>query len=324
MTNGLGLAVIPGAGWTASDICTISREAEDAGFDSIFTTEVNNDALATAQLMGSATRHIRIGTWTANIYLRHPYVCAQGAALIAEATGGRFILGLGVSHQPVNGALAIEMANPAHEIGTYVDAVRCWLNGEGPPTHLPQQRARVPVPVYVAALTSRTVEHASESADGVMPVFWSPDRVARSRVWCARGRARVDRVEPLVVTLGIPTFVGEDVDQQRDIARQHLGLYTFFPFFQHLFRASGFPDEAAQMESGAGPSSLSDALLDSICLLGPIKRCRQRLAAYREAGVDLPILMAPIGVEGARTVIDAFGLDADIQTESAVTGASTA
>jgi len=131
MTNRLGLAVIPGAGWTASDIRTIAREAEDAGFDAIFTTEVNNDALATAQLMGSATRHIRVGTWIANIYLRHPYVCAQGAALIADATGGRFILGIGVSHQPVNDSLGIPMVDPVEDIHRYAVAVRSWLNGEG-------------------------------------------------------------------------------------------------------------------------------------------------------------------------------------------------
>ena len=74
-TQRLGLTVIPGAGWRASDVRTVAREAEAAGFDAIFTTEVNNDALATAQLMGSATTHIQIGTWIASIYLRHSYTC---------------------------------------------------------------------------------------------------------------------------------------------------------------------------------------------------------------------------------------------------------
>jgi hypothetical protein len=60
------------------------------------------------------------------------------------------------------------------------------------------------------------------------------------------------------------------------------------------------------MERGAGEDSLSNELLDSICLIGPVERCKERLAEYREAGVDLPILMAPLGVEGARTVISAF------------------
>src|ERR1043166_4584525 len=108
MAERLGLAVIPGVGWSASDGQAIAREAEDAGVDAIFAAEVNNDVMATAQLMGTATRRVAVGTWIANIYLRHSYVCAQGAALIADATGGRFILGLGVSHPPVNQALGID------------------------------------------------------------------------------------------------------------------------------------------------------------------------------------------------------------------------
>jgi alkanesulfonate monooxygenase SsuD/methylene tetrahydromethanopterin reductase-like flavin-dependent oxidoreductase (luciferase family) len=121
-TQWLGVTVIPGAGWRASDVRDVAREAEAAGFDAIFTTEVNNDALATAQLMGSATAHIQIGTWIASIYLRHSYTCAKGASLIADDTGGRFVLGLGVSHQPVNDALAIDMSNAPADLHRYVIA----------------------------------------------------------------------------------------------------------------------------------------------------------------------------------------------------------
>ena len=302
----LALAIIPGAGWSAEDIKIVAREAEQEGFDAIFTTEVNNDALATAQLMGTATERITVGTWIANIYLRHSYVCAKGAALIADATGGRFILGLGVSHQPVNTALGISMANPAQDLRNYVVEVRNWLTGRGPTTHLPQQPATQEVPIYVAALTSRTVEQAAEVADGIMPHFWSPERVKQSRAWVDRGRAKAGGLGRLDVTLGLPVFLGEDLGALRDAARQNLALYTSFPFFQRLFRASGFAAEADQMEKGAGPASLSDGLLDAICLIGPIERCRQRLAGFREAGVDLPILSPPIGPDAAREVIRAF------------------
>jgi alkanesulfonate monooxygenase SsuD/methylene tetrahydromethanopterin reductase-like flavin-dependent oxidoreductase (luciferase family) len=58
VTERLALTVVPGAGWSAADIEAVAREAEEAGFDAIFTTEVNNDALATAQLMGAATQRI--------------------------------------------------------------------------------------------------------------------------------------------------------------------------------------------------------------------------------------------------------------------------
>jgi alkanesulfonate monooxygenase SsuD/methylene tetrahydromethanopterin reductase-like flavin-dependent oxidoreductase (luciferase family) len=131
MAERLGLGIIPGVGWRAQDIQTIAREAEDAGLDGIFAAEVNNDVMATAQLMGAATRRIKIGTWIVNIYLRHSYVCAQGAALIADATEGRFVLGLGVSHPPVNKALGIDMSEPPAVLRRYVTAVRSWLKGAG-------------------------------------------------------------------------------------------------------------------------------------------------------------------------------------------------
>jgi alkanesulfonate monooxygenase SsuD/methylene tetrahydromethanopterin reductase-like flavin-dependent oxidoreductase (luciferase family) len=305
----LGLAVVPGAGWSARDVQAIAQDAEGAGFDAIFTTEVNNDALATAQLMGTATKSIQVGTWIANVYLRHSYVCAQGAALIADATGGRFILGVGVSHQPVNAALGIDMTNPAHILRDYVIEVRRWLSGEGPATHLPQRPAAHRVPLYMAALTSRTVEQGAALADGIMPMFWSPDRVERSKVWATRGRAAAPQLGPLDVTLGLPTFIGDDLDELRDIARQNLGLYTTFPFFQHLFRASGFTAEADRMEKGEGVAALTDELLDSCCLIGPIERCQARLDAYRAAGVAMPILYPPIGPDAARDVIQAFRRD---------------
>ncbi len=65
MAERLALAVIPGVGWSAREVQAVAREAEDAGFDAIFAAEVNNDVLATAQLMGAATQRITVGTWIA-------------------------------------------------------------------------------------------------------------------------------------------------------------------------------------------------------------------------------------------------------------------
>jgi len=306
MAERLGLGIIPGVGWRARDIDAVAREAEDAGLDGIFAAEVNNDVMATAQLMGAATRRITVGTWIVNIYLRHPYVCAQGAQLIADATDGRFILGLGVSHPPVNKALGIDMGEPPAALRRYVTAVRSWLEGKGPVTHLPQRPAPRPVPLYVAAVTSRTVELAAELADGFMPFLWSAARVAQSKQWTERGRAKAQGLGKLDVAVGIPTYVGDDVMQLREVARGNLGVFTTFPFFQRLFRASGFGAEADQMERGVGGAALSDRLLDAVCLIGPVSRCREQLAAFRAAGTDLPILMPSVDVEGARAAIKAF------------------
>jgi alkanesulfonate monooxygenase SsuD/methylene tetrahydromethanopterin reductase-like flavin-dependent oxidoreductase (luciferase family) len=257
--------------------------------------------------MGSATARIRVGTWIANIYLRHSYTCAKGASLIADATGGRFILGLGVSHQPVNDALAVDMTNAPADLHRYVLQVRDWLDGKGPTTHLPQQPAPVRVPVYIATLSLAAVERAAQIADGIMPTMWSPERVTQAVARAGQGRAQAPHLPPLDITLGLPTFIGDELDSLRDLARQNLGLYTAFPYFQRMWRESGFGAEADQMEKGAGPAALSDRLLDSFCLFGPVARCQARLAAYRAAGVALPILNPPIGPGAALAVIRAFG-----------------
>ena len=306
MAERLGLGLIPGTGWRAAEIQDVARAAEDAGFDAVFCTEVNNDAIATALLMGLATRHIKVGTWVAHIYLRLPYLCAKAAALAADATGGRMILGLGVSHQPVNRALGIDMPDPAGALRRYAVEVAAWLKGEGPATHLPQQPSAYPVPIHLAALTSRNVELAGEIADGVMPLWWSVERVARSKVWVERGRAKSGGRGKLEMALGLPTFVGTDIAALRAAARANLGFFTALPFFQRLLRAGGFAAEADRAEQGAGGDALSDRVLDAICLLGPVGHCRERLAAYREAGLDLPILWPALGIEAAREVVAAF------------------
>jgi 5,10-methylenetetrahydromethanopterin reductase len=306
MTEKLAIGLIPGTGWRASDVQDVARAAEDAGFDAVFCTEVNNDAIATAQLMGTATRNVRVGTWVANIYLRHPYLCAKAASLAADATDGRFVLGLGVSHQPVNRALGIEMVRPASVLREYALEVARWLRGEGPATHLPQQPAPYPVPIHLAALTSQNVELAGEIADGVMPLWWSAARVAESRRWIERGRAKSGASGNFELTLGLPIYIGDDIEALRAAARANLGFFTALPFFQLLMRASGFAEEADQAERGRGGAALTDRFLDAICLIGPVGRCRDRLAAYREAGLDLPILWPAVGVEDARQVIAAF------------------
>ena len=311
MADRLGLGLIqidPGAGtgWRTGAIRDVARAAEDAGFEAIFCAEVNNDAMATAQLMGVSTQRIKVGTWVANIYIRVPYLCAKSAALTADATEGRMILGLGVSHQPVNRALGIDMPDPAGALRKYAVEVAAWLRGEGPATHLPQQPSPYPVPIYLAALTSQGVEIAGEIADGVMPLWWSVDRVARSKRWVERGRAKSAGRGKLEVTLGIPTYIGDDIAALRAAARANLGLFTALPFFQRLMRASGFSAEASKAEQGAGGEALSDSLLDAICLIGPVGRCRERLAQYRDAGLDLPILWPGLGVEAAQSVIAVF------------------
>ena len=73
---------------------------------------------------------------------------------------------------------------------------------------------------------------------------WSAVRVAQSKKWAARGRAKAPGRGPLDIAHGIPTFIGDDIAVQRDLARANLAIFTTFPFYQRMFRASGFAEEA--------------------------------------------------------------------------------
>ncbi|HVH23502.1 MAG TPA: LLM class flavin-dependent oxidoreductase, partial [Pseudonocardia sp.] len=176
----------------------------------------------------------------------------------------------------------------------------------------------------VATLGLRATERAAEVADGVMPTMWSPERVRRSLIVIERGRSRAPELGPLDLTLGLPTFLGEDLHAQREIARGNLGLYTSFPYFQRMWRESGFAAEADAMADGAGPAALTDELLDSFCLIGPVSRCQERLAEYREAGVNLPILNPPIGPDAAIAVIRAFAGEGSSAAISRAASSATA
>jgi alkanesulfonate monooxygenase SsuD/methylene tetrahydromethanopterin reductase-like flavin-dependent oxidoreductase (luciferase family) len=139
-----------------------------------------------------------------------------------------------------------------------------------------------------------------------MPLWWSVERVARSKRWIERGRAKSGGRGNLELSLGLPTYIGDDIETLRATARANLGLFTTLPFFQRLLRASGFVEEADLAEQGAGGHALSDLVLEAICLIGSVGRCRERINEYRAAGLDLPILWPGLGVDTARQVIAAF------------------
>jgi hypothetical protein len=105
------------------------------------------------------------------------------------------------------------------------------------------------VPIDLAALTSQGVELAGEIADGVMPLWWSVERVAQNKRWVERGRAKSAGRGKLEVTLGVPPLlgtasIGDGIDALRAAARLNLGFFTALPFFQRLLRESGFTAKA--------------------------------------------------------------------------------
>lgn len=299
-------------GCDVQDLRALAREAEAGGFEAVFSPEVPPySSIANAQVFAEVTSKIKVGTWIANIYMRHPVICAAESLTVQEVSGGRMVLGLGVSHKPVNDRFGIDMKDPIEEMRRYVTAVRSFVDGSSPLLTIKRQLPTFPI--YIAALTEKAAELAGEIADGIMPYMATPDHIKRLVNAVRRGTERAGRSHSDIdITDGIPCFISDDIDAARNAAKRGLSGYMRFPFYQRLIKNMGFSGIIEDIRSGVNPSdALTDELVEAIALIGPAERCRDRLQAYREAGVQLPIIVPhPVGkqsnVEVMRNMVQAL------------------
>jgi 5,10-methylenetetrahydromethanopterin reductase len=295
----LGIVIAPGAE-PYSTLGGLAREAEEAGFSGVFVSESNNDAIMSCAEMARVTTRIRLVTWIVNIHFRVPHTCAAASAMVQELSGGRFVLGLGVSHRPLLESLGIEMGNGRERLRAYTIELRRLLRGEplASGLQLRVSAPRNPVPIYYAALALETAKLAGELADGVELYMCPPRRMqqlarAAREVAVRHGRKPSD----VTITMGLPTFVHDDLERAMVVARRRLAFYGSLPFYNRQMARAGFEAEAqaarAAARRGDKPAveaAMSERLLDSMALIGPPSRCLERLAAFRQAGAEFPII----------------------------------
>ena len=293
-------------GCSVSDLRDLARITEEAGFDGILSPEVPPyNAITNAQVFAECTERISVGTWIANIYMRQPVVATATALTIQEITGGRMILGLGVSHKPVNNRYDIDMGDPIDAMRNYVGEVKAFADGTSPRLSL---KRKVPdLPVYIAGLTKAAAQLAGEVADGIMPYLCPPAYVATLKEQVAAGAAKAERDPSAIsITNGIPSFVSDDEAAAVAAAKRGLGPYARFPFYQRLIRNIGFGDIIDQVQDGANPAEVfTDELIDSIALAGTPDNCKKKLEEHFAAGVDLAILVpGPVGKQSNIEVME--------------------
>ena len=283
-------------GCSVSDLRELARITEEAGFDGIFSPEVPPySAITNAQVFGECTERVNVGTWIANIYMRQPVVATATALTIQEITGGRMILGLGVSHKPVNNRYDIDMGDPIESMRSYVGEVKALADGTSPRLSLKRE---MDLPVYIAGLTKAAAQLAGEVADGIMPYLCPPAYIATLKEQVAAGAEKAGRDPSTIsITNGIPSFVSDDGAAAVAAAKRGLGPYARFPFYQRLIRNIGFGDIIDKVQEGANPADVfTDELIDSVALAGTPDSCKRKLEEHFAAGVDLAILVpGPVG-----------------------------
>jgi alkanesulfonate monooxygenase SsuD/methylene tetrahydromethanopterin reductase-like flavin-dependent oxidoreductase (luciferase family) len=307
--NGLNRIAVTTPVWGASadELRSMAYEAESAGFDAIFSPEVPPySAISNAQIFAEATTRINVGTWITSIYMRQPVMCAAETITVQEISGGRMILGLGVSHRSVvTDRFGIDRGDLIEDMRKYVTSVRTFIKGE---SELLTVKRLVPdIPIYIAALTEKAACLAGEIADGLMLFMASPEYVKEIRRVIDEAALKAGRKPSEVdITHGIPAFISDDLDSAYESARRGLSAYAGrFPVYQRVIRKIGFGGMIEKINAGENPATaLTNEFLDSVALIGSPGRCRDRLEHFRAAGVELPIIAPnPVGQQSSIDVI---------------------
>lgn len=298
--------ISPVWGCSVKDLRALAKIAEDGGFEAIFSPEVPPyNSLSNAQVFAEATSKIKVGTWIANIYMRQPVMATATSLTIQEITGGRMILGLGVSHKPVNDRYEIDMGDLVESMRDYVTAVRSFADGSNPALSLKRELPKLPV--YIAGLTKGAATLAGEIADGLMPYMATPDYVKTLKGYVAEGAKNAGRdPSEIDITNGIPSFVSDDLEAATKSAKRGLSGYARFPFYQRLIRNIGFGEVVDEIQGGANPAEVfSDELVEAFALVGPADKCKAKLQEFRDAGVDLAIIVpGPVGKQSNVEVME--------------------
>ena len=253
------------------------RELEAVGYGTIWfgETPFSKEALSHAALILDATERVTVATGIASIWLRSPSSAASGAATLAEAHPGRFVLGLGVSHAPIVASIGHDYTKPLTRMREYLDAMDA-SSYAGP---LPAD----PAPRVLAALAPKMLELARDRTQGAHPYLVTPEHTVRARAILGVG--------PLLAPE--QAFVLEsDPVRARTVAREHLKVYLTLPNYADNWRRSGF-DEADVSDGG------SDRLVDALVAWGDESAVRERVEEHFAAGADHVALQAlgedPVG-----------------------------
>lgn len=310
MDGPLGMAVPIAHPLTVPECVELGRRAEAVGYESLWIPEViGTEAFSVMAAVAGVTSRLRVGTGIVPIFTRTPSLLAMSAASLAQLAPGRVALGLGISTPTIiQGWHGIVHDRPLARVREYIEIIRQALAGERVTREdglyplrnlrlalaLPQER----IPIYLAALNPRMLQLAGELADGVF-LTWIPEgQIPWVLGHLHTGAARVGRsLEDFVIACHIRVWVTDAPDAATRWLQRELTGYATVEAYQRYFRHIGFGSEtdaiAAQWRAGdrAGAvERVSEAMVTQLAVVGSAEHCRARLARFREAGVNLPIV----------------------------------
>ena len=320
------------------------REAERLGFHSVWTAEAyGSDAVTPLAWIGGQTTKIHLGSAIMQMSARTPAMTASTATSLDQLSGGRFLLGLGVSGpQVVEGWHGQPFGKPLTRTREYIEIVRAIWARERPLEHQ-GEHYQIPyrgpgatglgkplrsilhgrqIPIYVAATRPKSVAQAAEIADGWLAVWYSPYRTGFYRDALESGFRRAGGGKSLAsfdVAPAVTVIQGDDVLACLDFVKPMLALYIGGMgargknFYNELACRYGFEAAAKKVQDlyldgkkAEATAAVPNELADEVSLVGPPARIRDRLGAWRESGATT-LICGTRQAEAMRTLVEAGG-----------------
>lgn len=300
----------------------LAQEAESLGYDSVWTSESwGSDAFTPLTWIAANTSKIRLGTAVAQLSARTPTACAMAALTLDHLSGGRMMLGLGVSGpQVVEGWYGQPYGKPVSRTREYVDIIRQVLRREAPVTnageHYPlpytgddawgmgkplkpiTHPLRADLPIFIGAEGPKNVTQTAEIADGWLPLYYSP---YRQQVYADQLKSAKEGFE---IAAGVLVNINDNMEDALYPAKAMLGFYIGGMgskkrnFHKELMSRMGFEEEANRIQDlffegkrDEAIAAVPDQFADEISLCGPVDRIKERLKDWENSPVTTLMVM---------------------------------
>lgn len=259
-----------------TEVLEMARTAEEQGFDSFWLPQVFSlDAIGTQTLIGHVVPRIELGTAVVPTYPRHPVALAGQAITASVASGGRFTLGIGLSHRLViEDMLGLSYAKPVRHLREYLAALVPLLSGEGADVVGETITAKAtisvpgagPVPILVAALGPKMLALAGEQTSGTITWMTGPRTIAEHIVPTISAAAEGAGVGAPRVVAALPVAVTDDAPAVRALAAKIFSIYGILPSYRAML----------DREGAAGP--------EDVALIGTEAEVRAGVDRIRDGG----------------------------------------
>jgi len=318
----IGLSINTRAETSDEELVSIAQHADEQGYHSFWAAESwGRDAFTVLTMIACNTQNIRLATGIVNVFSRTPALIAQTIASLDILSKGRAILGLGSSGQVVvEGWHGVPFDSPLARTREYVEIIRTALSG-APVNHqgkfYQMERFRMispPVqehlPIYIASLGPKNLALTGEVADGWLPVWLNRERISDLKEQISVGAAKSGRsVSDVTVAPYLMCYTSdspEDLAYGAGLLRSHMAYYIggMGTFYFESFSRAGFATEAQAIREAwnsknrdQAAAAVSDRMLESVTVLGDAQQCRDQMAKFRQAGVDIPVATFAHGTE---------------------------